>query len=430
MGDTAAGGRPHVVIVGAGFGGLAAAKALGNQPVDVTVIDKQNHHLFQPLLYQVATAGLSPADIAAPIRSILRQYSNIRVLLDCVRGVDTDNQTVTVNESGPISYDWLILATGARHSYLGNDQWEHWAPGLKTLDDATEVRGNVLIALERAEIETDKARRDALLTFIIIGGGPTGVEMAGAIAELAHRSVSGDFRSITPNCSRIILVDSGTRLLKSFPAALSTKALRSLEQLGIEVRLGIRINEVHDRGVMIGSELVCANTVVWAAGVMASPAAKWLGRTGDRSGRMPVDDDLRVAGLANVMVIGDTATYFGVTGVPLPGVAPVAKQQGHYAATAILRRINGQSVLPFRYRNYGNMATIGRQRAVVDFGWMQVSGLIAWLLWSVIHVYFLVGFRSRLTVGMTWLWSYVTFERNARLITGLIDGQPAVKMKR
>ncbi len=430
MSDTSVGRRPHVVIVGAGFGGLAAAKALGNQPVDVTVIDKQNHHLFQPLLYQVATAGLSPADIAAPIRSILRQYSNIRVLLDCVRGVDTDNQTVTVNESAPISYDWLILATGARHSYLGNDQWEHWAPGLKTLDDATEVRGNVLIALERAEIETDKARRDALLTFIVIGGGPTGVEMAGAIAELAHRSVSGDFRSITPHCSRIILVDSGHRLLKSFPESLSTKALRSLAQLGIEVRLGIRINEVHERGVMIGSELVCANTVVWAAGVMASPAAKWLGRNGDRSGRMPVDDDLRVAGLSNVMVIGDTSSCFDERGSPLPGVAPVAKQQGGYAAMAILRRIKGQSVPPFRYRNYGNMATIGRQRAIVDFGRVQVSGLIAWLLWSVIHVYFLVGFRSRLTVGMTWLWSYITFERNARLITGLIDGQPAVKMKR
>lgn len=430
MVDTPLRTRPHVVIVGAGFGGLAAAKALGDQDVDVTVIDKQNHHLFQPLLYQVATAGLSPADIAAPIRSILRKYSNIRVLLDCVRGVDTENQTVTVNESAPIHYDWLILATGAHHSYLGNDEWAHWAPGLKTLDDATEVRGNVLIALERAEMETDKTKRDALLTFIVIGGGPTGVEMAGAIAELAHRSVSGDFRSITPNCSRIILVDSGKRLLKSFPESLSATALKALNQLGIEVRLGIRIAEVHDRGVMIGTELVCANTIVWAAGVMASPAAKWLGRTGDRSGRMPVDDDLRVAGLSNVMVIGDTATCLDEGGAPFPGVAPVAKQQGYYAAKAIMRRIEGQDVKPFRYRNYGNMATIGRQRAIVDFGRVQVSGLMAWLLWSVIHVYFLVGFRSRLTVGMTWLWNYVTFERNARLITGLVDAQPAVKIKR
>ncbi len=429
MATTNAPKRPHVVIVGAGFGGLAAAKALGNQNVDVTVIDKQNHHLFQPLLYQVATAGLSPADIAAPIRSILRNYPNIRVMLDCVQGVDTGSQTVHLSDSAEISYDWLILATGARHSYFGNDGWAHWAPGLKTLDDATEVRGNVLIALERAEVETDRAKRNALLTFIIIGGGPTGVEMAGAIAELAHRSVSGDFRSITPHCSRIVLVDSGTRLLKSFPEALSQRALASLEKLGVEVRLGIRISEVHADGVVIADELVAANTVIWAAGVMASPAARWLGRTGDQCGRTPVEDDLRVSGFPNVLVIGDASSCVDAAGLPLPGVAPVAKQQGHYAANAILSWAGGREVKPFRYRNRGNMATIGRQSAVADFGRVRVSGLFAWLLWSVAHVYFLVGFRSRLSVGLSWLWNYVTFERNARLITGLIDAKPGVKLK-
>ena len=411
--------RPHIVIVGAGFGGLAAAKVLGGKPVTVTVIDRQNHHLFQPLLYQVATAGLSPADIAAPIRSILRNHLNIRVLLDSPTAIDTKTQIVSLLESDPIRYDWLIVATGARHSYLGNDQWEHWAPGLKTIDDATEVRSNVLIALERAEIETDKVKRDALLTFVVIGGGPTGVEMAGAIAELAHRSVSADFRHITPHCSRIILVDSGKRLLKSFPESLSAKALASLKNLGIEVRLGIRISEIHKQGLMIGDEMIHASTVIWAAGVMASPAAKWLGCAGDRIGRVPVAPDLRVAGHDTVFAIGDTAACPDALGNALPGVAPVAKQQGRYVARAIVGLINGKPSKPFRYRNYGNMATIGRKSAVADFGRVRVSGLLAWLMWSVIHVYFLVGFRSRFVVGMSWFWNYVTFQRSARLITGL-----------
>jgi NADH:ubiquinone reductase (H+-translocating) len=421
---------PRVVIVGAGFGGLSAAKTLGSTGLNVTLIDKQNHHLFQPLLYQVATASLSPADIAAPIRSVLRDQKNVRVLLDCLQGIDPETRTLTLCDSEPMTYDWLILATGARHSYFGNDQWAHWAPGLKTIDDATEVRRNVLLSLERAEIELDKARRDSLLTFVIIGGGPTGVEMAGAIAELARKSVSMDFRTITPHCSRVILVDSGDRLLKSFPENLSAKAQKALESLGVEVRLGIRITEVHDHGVMIGNELVGAYTIIWAAGVMASPAATWLGCDGDRTGRVKVGPDLRVIGKERIFAIGDTAHCAAADGTALPGVAPVAKQQGVYAALSIIAAEAGKTLKPFRYRDYGNLATIGRKRAVADFGRFRVSGFVAWILWCVAHIWFLIGFRSRITVSLNWLWNYITFEKSARLITGLVDGRPATIVPR
>lgn len=411
--------RPHVVIVGAGFGGLSAAHALRLAAVDVMIVDRQNHHVFRPLLYQVATAGLSPAEIASPIRSIVKHNGNTRVLLDCVDGVNRADCAVLLREGGFLNYDWLILATGAQHSYSGRDDWAVFAPGLKTLDDATRIRRNVLLALERAEGEPDKKRRDALLTFVVIGGGPTGVEMAGAIAELSHTAVSMEYRHITPRCSRIILIDAGDRLLKTFPGTLSAKAKKALEMLGVEIRLNVRIDELHDRGVMIGDELVSAQTIVGAAGVIASPAASRLGCACDRAGRVEIAADLRPSGDGRIFVIGDTASCASASGTPLPGIAAVAKQQGEYAARQIVRANGGSSIKPFRYRSYGSMATIGRKRAVADFGRLRLSGLLAWLLWSTVHMYFLVGFRSRLTVGFTWLLNYLTFQRQARLITGL-----------
>ena len=410
--------RPRVVIIGAGFGGLAAARALADAPVDITLIDKRNHHLFQPLLYQVATAALSPADIAGPIRSILNTQRNVRVLLDEVTGIDRDRRTVELRDGHSAPYDWLIVATGARHSYFGRDDWAAHAPGIKTIEDATAVRCKILLALERAETETDKARRKALLTFVVIGGGPTGVEMAGAIAELAHRSVSRDFRSITPHCSRIVLVHSGKRLLEAFPEQLSDSALKAIEDLGVEVYLGRRVTGVAHDHVEVGGMAIPAHTAVWAAGVAASPAAQWLGVEPCPAGRVCVDDRLHPAGSAEIFVIGDTAACMGSGDRPLPGIAPVAKQQGAYAAQCIVQALRGASSRAFRYRHYGNLATIGRRRAVVDFGWWRVSGFVAWLLWSSIHVYFLVGFRNRLSVGASLFWNYLTFARHARLITG------------
>lgn len=413
--------RPHVVIVGAGFGGLAAAQGLRNAHVDVTLIDKRNHHLFQPLLYQVATAGLSPADIAAPIRGIVKRNANTRVVLDRVYGVDTEHKRVILGDGEPMSYDWLVLATGARHSYFGNDDWAPFAPGIKTIEDATAVRRKVLMAMERAETETDPDKRHALLTFVIIGGGPTGVEMAGAIAELARQSVSKDFRSITPHCAKIILIEGGDRLLASFPEPLSAKAKTAIQQLGVEVRLGQQVVSVGKMGVMVGEEFIAASTAIWAAGVQASRAAEWLGIAPDRAGRVPVGCDLRPPNDSSVFVIGDTAACIIADGKALPGVAPVAKQQGVHVANSIIAAINGRSIKPFRYRNYGNLATIGRNRAVADFGRVQVSGHLAWLLWCVAHIWFLSGYRNRFVVGANWLWNYLTFTRGARLITGEVS---------
>ena len=406
--------RPHVVILGAGFGGLAVAKSLRRAPVDITIVDRRNHHLFQPLLYQVATAGLSPADIAAPIRSIVKNQRNTRVLLDEVTGVDAGARQVHLQSGGSLAYDRLVIATGARHSYFGRDEWAGDAPGIKSIDDATAVRRKILLALERAESETDKIRRQALLTFVVIGGGPTGVEMAGAIAELARRSVSKDFRSITPHCSRIILVESGQRLLASFPAKLSDRARSSIEQLGVEVVTGARVNAVAYDHVMIGDRRLDAFTAIWAAGVQASPAATWMGGETDRAGRLRVDADLRVPGHDGVYAIGDTAACTDGTGRMLPGVAPVAKQQGKHVAHAIC---SGRD-RPFRYRDYGNLATIGRHRAVIDFGRMRMSGSLAWMFWCIAHIFFLAGYRNRFVVGANWLWHYFTFDRGARLITG------------
>jgi len=406
--------RPHVVIIGAGFGGLAAARALARAKVDVTLIDRRNHHLFQPLLYQVATAGLSPADIAAPIRAILRGQRNARVVLDEVVAIDRPQRRVILTEGRPISYDRLIVATGARHSYFGRDEWAAHAPGIKTIDDATAVRRKILLALERAETENDPARRQALLTFAVIGGGPTGVEMAGAIAELARRSVSRDFRSITPHCSRVLLIEAGPRLLSAFPPALAEKAKAAIEELGVTVHIGTPVTGIGADRLELGGEVIATHTVIWAAGVQASPAARWLDVPADRAGRVIVAPDLTVPGHPEIQVIGDTAAFSGGNGHALPGIAPVAKQQGRHAARMIA---TGWS-RPFRYRDYGKLATIGRHRAVIEFGRIRLSGTLAWLLWCTAHIFFLAGYRNRLIVGANWLWNYLSFERGARLITG------------
>ena len=406
--------RQKVVIIGAGFGGLAAAQRLAGAEIDVTIVDRQNHHLFQPLLYQVATAALSPADIAAPIRSILARALNVRVLLDEVVGVDIARKRIELGRGEPLSFDWLIVATGARHSYFGRDHWAQYSTGLKSIDDALAIRRRVLLALELAETERLVDRRQALLTFVVVGGGPTGVEMAGAIAELARRSVSKDFRSITPHCSRVLLIEAGPRLLPAFPEGLSSKAERDLKELGVEVMTGAAVTRLNDGQLFAGDEQIASHTIVWAAGVEASPAAKWLGAERDKAGRVFVEADLTIQGQDHIFVIGDTANAAGANGQALPGIAPVAKQQGRYAAERILGRSKGS----FRYRSFGNLATIGRKRAVIDWDGWEMSGLLAWLIWSLAHVWFLVGFRSRIVVGIQWLWNYLTYQRSARLITG------------
>jgi NADH dehydrogenase len=412
--------RPRVVVVGAGFGGLSATLALAKAPADVTLIDKRNYHLFQPLLYQVATAGLSPADIAYPIRAIVSRYRNVSVMLGKVTGVDLANRQVLLGERR-VPYDYLVIATGARHAYFGHDEWEDYAPGLKKIEDATEIRRRVLLAFERAEATEDAAERRRLMTFVVVGGGPTGVEMAGAVAELAHKALSRDFRSIDPKAARIVLVEAAQRVLLSFPESLSEVARRSLEKLGVEVRLGKAVTACDDQGVMVGDERIESATVIWGAGVAASPAARWLGVEKDRAGRVKVNRDLSLPGYANVFVIGDTAAAEDEDGKILPGVAPVAKQQGTYVARAIKARLRGEQIKPFHYRNYGNLATIGRKSAVADFGWLRLSGFLAWLLWGAVHIAFLIGFRNRLAVLLEWIWAYVTFQRGARLITGDVD---------
>jgi NADH dehydrogenase len=409
---------PRVVIVGAGFGGLTAAKALAGGPFDVTVIDQHNYHLFQPLLYQVATAGLSPAEIASPIRGILSRERNVNVMLGKVSGIDTARREVLA-EGRRIPYDTLILATGAQHAYFGHDDWAAHAPGLKTIDDATYIRRRILLAFEKAETEPDAAERARLLNFVIVGGGPTGVEMAGAIAELANRALAADFRSIDPRAARVILVEAAPRLLTPFDPSLSEVAKKSLEQLGVEVRVGAAVTALDAEGVSIGADRIEARTVIWGAGVIASPAGIWLGAQADRAGRVKVAPDLSVPGHPDIFVIGDTALATAEDGTPLPGVAPVAKQQGQYVAGLLIARQKGQSVKPFRYRDFGSLATIGRSRAVVQMGRLKISGFIAWLFWCVAHIYFLIGFRNRLVVATNWLWNYLTFQRGTRLITGV-----------
>jgi len=409
--------RPRVVIVGAGFGGLSAAKALAGAPVDVVLVDKRNYHLFQPLLYQVATAGLSPADIAAPIRGIVRRQANVSVVLGKVTGIDPAAREVLTDEAR-ISYDFLVLATGARHAYFGRDEWEPFAPGLKKIDDATAIRRRILMAFERAELEVDAGRRRDLLTFVIVGGGPTGVELAGAIAELARKTLSADFRHIDPRAARVILIEAGPRVLAAFPPSLSEQARRSLERLGVEVRTGHPVDTCDAGGVSVSGERIGSRTILWAAGVAASPAAKWLMADNDRAGRIKVEPDLSVPGHPAVFAIGDTAMVADGNGKPVPGIAPAAKQQGTYVGRIIRNRVAGIETAPFRYRHYGNLATIGRKSAVADFGALRLSGFAAWLLWSVAHIYFLIGFRNRVVVSLNWLWAYLTFQRGARLITG------------
>lgn len=410
--------RPRVVIVGAGFGGLAAARGLARTPVDVTLIDQRNYHLFQPLLYQVATAGLSPADIAWPIRRIVRHQRNVRVLLGRVTAIDSAANAV-VMDGHRIGYDTLILATGARHGYFGHDEWEPHAPGLKTIDDATRIRRRILLAFERAETTADPGERSRLLTFAIIGAGPTGLELAGAIAELARRALAADFRNIDPRQARILLVEAGPRVLPGFAESLSGVARRSLTRLGVEVRTDQAVTACDANGIALGDERVPAATVIWAAGVAASPAARWLAVAGDRAGRLPVAPDLSVAGHPTVFAIGDTALAKDRDGNPLPGIAPVAKQQGAYVARVIAAPVAGRPAPPpFRYRHFGSLATIGRRAAVIDFGGLRLAGWLAWLIWSVAHIYFLISLRNRILVAIQWLWLYVTFDRGARLITG------------
>ncbi len=410
-------GKPRIVVIGAGFGGLSAARALAHAPVEVTLIDHHNYHLFQPLLYQVATAALSPADIATPIRAILRRQRNATILLARVSGIDPAARIIET-ETRRIPYDVLVVATGARHAYFGHDEWESVAPGLKTIDDATGIRRRILLAFERAEQVADAAERRRLLTFLIIGAGPTGVELAGALAELGRKALAADFRNIDPRDTRVVLVEAGPRILAAFPESLSAAAKRALEGLGVEVLLGQPVTRCDADGVELGERRIEARTILWAAGVEASPAAKWLGAEHDRAGRVLVGPDITLPGHPEIFVIGDTALARDGTGKPLPGVAPVAKQQGAYVARAIKNRLAGRPTPPFRYRDYGNLATIGRRAAVADFGVLRLSGRIAWLLWGAVHIFFLIGFRNRVAVLLDWLWAYLTFQRGARLITG------------
>ncbi len=419
--------KPRIVIIGAGFGGLAVAQGLARTPAEVTLIDRQNHHLFQPLLYQVATAGLSPADIAWPVRHLMRRQANTQVLMAEVTGVDTRRKVVML-DAGPIAYDLLVLATGAAHGYFGHDEWAAHAPGLKTLDDATAIRRRILLAFERAEMASNPEEAARLLTVVIVGGGPTGVELAGAVAELARRALARDFRAIDPRQARVILVEAGPRLLASFPEKLSRYTASALARLGVDVRLGKPVTRCSAGGVHIGAEAVEAGTIVWAAGVTASPAARWLGVEPDRAGRVPVTAGLHAPGHPDVWVIGDTALAKHANGTALPGIAPVAKQQGAWVARAIAAHIAGRPPPPpFVYRDRGLLATIGRKAAVVAWRSLRLTGWPAWWLWGAAHVYFLVSLRNRLIVVTQWLWSYVFFERGARLITG--SDAPGVRLQ-
>jgi len=411
------GQRPRIVIVGAGFGGLEAVRALRRAPADVLVVDRQNHHCFQPLLYQVATAALSPAEVAWPIRHILRAQRNATVLMEEVSGVDTRQKLLHTN-FGDMPYDYLVIATGAMHSYFGHDEWSMYAPGLKRIEDATRIRRSILIAFEQAEIITDEAERRRLLTFLIIGGGATGVEMAGAIAEIARQTLPADFRRIDPRSARIVLIEAGPRLLPTFPAEQSEYVHAALERSGVEIKTDTRVTNCDARGVDTDKGRIDAGTTIWAAGVVASPAARWLGAEADRAGRVKVNPDLSLPGHADVFVIGDTAAIANRAGKPVPGVAPAAKQMGHYVGRLIAARIAGRpGVAPFHYMHLGELATIGRRAAVVKLGRLRLRGFIGWLFWSVIHIYFLIGLRNRFIVAFTWLWSYLTFQRGARLIT-------------
>ena len=413
----------RVVIVGGGFGGLYAARAFKGQDVQVTVVDRRNHHVFQPLLYQVAMAALSPGDIASPIRWILRRQRNVEVLLAEATGIDGARGRLLLTD-GEIAYDFLIVATGATHAYFGHDEWRRVAPGLKTLEDALEIRRRVLLAFERAEREADARARRPLLTFVVIGGGPTGVEMAGALAEISRQSLARDFRHFDPGSARIILLEGGPSILSTFPASLRDAAHRDLVSLGVEVRTGSAVTNVVPGAVMVGSETIHTQTVLWAAGVSASPLGARLGAPVDRAGRVRVLPDLTIPGAPNVFVIGDLASLDGSDGRPLPGVAQVAIQMGRHAARNILRAIELQPLRPFQYRDLGNMATIGRASAIADFGTFTLQGLLGWLAWLFVHILNLIGFRNRIVVFVQWAWAYFSYQRAIRLITGADPSTP------
>jgi NADH dehydrogenase len=417
--------EPHVIIIGAGFGGLTAAQALARQPVRLTVLDRRNHHVFQPLLYQVATATLSPGDIASPVRWILRHVPNLRVLLGEARAIDAVGRRVLLGDGDVLHYDYLIVSPGARHSYFGHPQWEHHAPGLKTLEDAVEMRRRILVAFERAERETDPARRQELLTFVLVGGGPTGVELAGTLAEIARQTLRDEFKSIDTARTRIFLVEAGPTILPAFPARLRDFARQALQRLGVTVLEGTTVTDIDDEGVTIGGGgRLVASSVLWAAGVAASPIVHTLGVATDRAGRAIVERDLSIPGHPEVFVIGDAAV-FSQQGHPLPGVAPVAVQQARHAARMILRRLGGQDTAPFVYRDKGNLAIVGRGAAIADLRWGRFSGALAWLFWLLLHIFMLIGFRNRLVVMIQWGIAYLTFQRSARLITNYENGNRA-----
>jgi NADH:ubiquinone reductase (H+-translocating) len=409
---------PHrVVIAGAGFGGLEAVYRLAGAPVSITLVDRRNHHLFQPLLYQVATAALATSEIAWPIRYLLRGRPEVTTLLATVTGVNSAARRVMLDGGDELPYDTLVLATGARHAYFGHDEWEPFAPGLKTLEDATTLRRRILIAFEVAERETDPQRRAALLTFVIIGAGPTGVELAGTIAELAQDTLAPDFRNIDTRKARVVLIEAGPRVLAGFADELSAYAQRSLESLDVKVALGQPVTECTADGVVYGDKRLEAKTIIWAAGVRASPAAEWLGAPADRAGRLQVLPDLTVPGHPAVFAVGDTVMINGPDGKPVPGIAPAAKQQGRYVAESIRTRLRGGSVAPFVYKHSGSLAQIGKRQAVIDFGRVKLRGTLAWWIWGIAHIYFLIGLRNRLSVAISWLWIYTRSQRGARLIT-------------
>jgi NADH dehydrogenase len=407
----------HVVIVGAGFGGLETTYRLAGAPVQITLIDRRNHHLFQPLLYQVATASLATSEIAWPIRYLLRNRPEVTTLFATVSGVDAEGHRVLLDDGEAISYDTLVLATGARHAYFGHDEWEPFAPGLKTLEDATTLRRRILVAFERAERESDPKRRAARLTFVIIGAGPTGVELAGTIAELAHSTLPQDFRNIDTSKARVVLIEAGPRVLAGFADELSAYAQASLERIGVEVVLGQPVTDCNRDGVVYGGNRLDAKTIIWAAGVRASPAAEWLGAPADRAGRLQVEPDLTVKGHPEIFAIGDTVTIAAWNGQPVPGIAPAAKQEGRHVAETIKARLTGRAHGPFRYKHAGSLAQIGKRLAVIDFGAIKLRGALAWWIWGIAHIYFLIGLRHRLSVALSWLWIYGRDQRAARLIT-------------
>ena len=410
--------KKKLVVIGAGFAGLQVVHGLKNADIDITLVDRRNHHLFQPLLYQVATTVLATSEIAWPIRHLFRDRAEVTTLLDEVVGIDRVHKTVRLRNSAELPYDILVLATGARHAYFGKDKWEAFAPGLKTLEDATTIRRRMLLAFEQAELEADPAKREALLTFAVIGAGPTGVEMAGMIAELAHHTLPREFRRIDTRQAKVLLVEAGARVLPSFSESLSDYVKTSLTKLGVTVRTGVPVTACDESGITIGEEPIACRTIVWAAGVQASPAAQWLGAESDRAGRVIVTKDLRLADDPSIFVIGDTASVKWGEDQSVPGIAPAAKQQGSFVAKCIRAMLKGEP-LPeaFKYRHQGNLATIGRKVAVIEFGKFKLKGILAWWIWGLAHIYFLIGTRSRLAVAWSWLWIYLSGLQSARLIT-------------